>query len=244
MNQTCDSNANLLAAAKEKLELFYEQKTKGIIIRARARWHEHGERSNKYFLNLEKKNYVKKHMRKLNINESITTDPFIILSEQKRFYQDLYSSVNNRIVNNNAAKSFLDDLNIPKLTEEQKQVCEGKILLEERESIIETFSNNKAPGSDGIPIEFYKKLWPLISEPFVKCVNECFEKVPLTSCKANFTSPLILCKKCLCFPIMSHLNLMLRPFNTRYSILSFILILNSTKLALAFVINAPFANLI
>ena len=68
-------------------------------------------------------------MRKLNINESITTDPFIILSEQKRFYQDLYSSGNNRIVNNNAANSFLDDLNIPKLTEEQKQVCEEKILL-------------------------------------------------------------------------------------------------------------------
>ena len=77
----CDSNANQLTAAKEKLELFYEQKTKGIIIRAQARWHEHGERSNKYFLNLEKRNYVKKHMRKLNINESITTDPFIILSE-------------------------------------------------------------------------------------------------------------------------------------------------------------------
>ena len=99
----CDSNANQLTAAKEKLELFYEQKSKGIIIRARARWHDHGERSNKYFLNLEKRNYIKKHMRKLNINESITTDPFIILSEQKRFYQDLYSSGNNRIVNNNAA---------------------------------------------------------------------------------------------------------------------------------------------
>ena len=93
-------------------------------------------------------------MRKLNINESITTDSFIILSEQKRFYQDLYSSGNNRIVNNNAANSFLDDLNIPKLTEEQKQVCEEKILLEECESILETFSNNKAPGNDGIPIEF------------------------------------------------------------------------------------------
>ena len=35
------------------------------------------------------------------------------------------------------------------------------------------FSNNKAPGNDGIPIEFYKKLWPLISEPFA---NECLEK--------------------------------------------------------------------
>lgn len=32
----CDSNANQLTAAKEKLERFYEQNTKGIIIRARA----------------------------------------------------------------------------------------------------------------------------------------------------------------------------------------------------------------
>ena len=31
----------------------------GIIVRARARWHEHGERSTKYFLTLEKRNHVK-----------------------------------------------------------------------------------------------------------------------------------------------------------------------------------------
>lgn len=47
-------------AAQENLETFYEDKTKGIIIRARARWHEHGEKSTKYFLNLEKRNHIKK----------------------------------------------------------------------------------------------------------------------------------------------------------------------------------------
>ena len=36
------------------LERFYDKKTEGIIVRSRARWHEHGEKSNKYFLNLEK----------------------------------------------------------------------------------------------------------------------------------------------------------------------------------------------
>ena len=79
----CHANANLFHAAKEKLELFYEEKTKGIIIRARARWYEHGEKSTKYFLNLEKRNHIKKHMRKLIINESVTTDSLTILSEQK-----------------------------------------------------------------------------------------------------------------------------------------------------------------
>ena len=48
-----------LDTAQKQLESFYEEKTKGIIVRARARWHENGEKSTKYFLNLEKRNHVK-----------------------------------------------------------------------------------------------------------------------------------------------------------------------------------------
>ena len=169
-------NANLLNCAKDMLELFYEEKVKGIIIRARARWHERGEKSTKYFLNLEKRNHVKKHMRKLNINGSSTTDPSKILSEQQRFYQELYSSRNMNNENLHEIKSFLKDLNIPKLSEEQKMSCEGKITPEECALISDSFQNNKTPGNDGIPIEFYKKFWPLLCEPFIRCANERFEK--------------------------------------------------------------------
>ena len=52
-------SGDILNSAKEELELLYEEKVKGIIIRARARWHEHGEKSTKYFLNLEKRNHMK-----------------------------------------------------------------------------------------------------------------------------------------------------------------------------------------
>ena len=97
------ANANLFHAAKEKLELFYEEKTKGIIIRARARSYEHSEKSTKYFPNLEKSNHIKKHMRKLTINESVTTDSLTILSEQKRFYQNLYMRSRNETDNRYAA---------------------------------------------------------------------------------------------------------------------------------------------
>jgi len=152
--------------------LFYEEKVKGIIIRARACWHEHREKSTKYFLNLEKRNHMKKHMRKLNIDGSITTDPFNILNEQQRFYQELYTERNK---NNKAIESFSRDLSIPKLSEERKMLCEGKITSEECALLLECFQNNKTPGNDGIAIEFYKKFWPLISEPFIQCTNECFE---------------------------------------------------------------------
>jgi len=84
-----------LNAAKENLEAFYEEKLDRVIIRARARWHELGEKSSKYFLNLEKTNHVKKRVRKLKISGVITTDPFSISAEQKHFYQELYKNRNN-----------------------------------------------------------------------------------------------------------------------------------------------------
>ena len=53
-NDSNDINSDRLKAVKERSESFYGEKLKGIIILAIASWHEHGERSTKYFLNLEK----------------------------------------------------------------------------------------------------------------------------------------------------------------------------------------------
>ena len=36
-NDSCENNLNMLITAREKIESFYEEKTRGIIIRARAR---------------------------------------------------------------------------------------------------------------------------------------------------------------------------------------------------------------
>ena len=158
------------------LEMFYDEKVKGIIIRARARWHEYGEKSTKYFLNLEKRNHVKKHPRKLHINGSFTTDPLKILSKQRWFYKELYLCRNNNNDDSPKTKSFLKELNIPKLSEEQKISYEGRITLEQCTHILESFQNNKTPGNNGIPIKFYKTFWSLLFEPFIQCANKCFEK--------------------------------------------------------------------
>ena len=48
-NNPNDHNTTHYNVVREKLESFYEEKTKGVIIRARARWHEHGGKSTKYF---------------------------------------------------------------------------------------------------------------------------------------------------------------------------------------------------
>ena len=111
-----------MSAAKESLETFYDEKPNGVIIRARARWNEHGEKSSKYFLNLEKRNHIRKHIRKLKISGVITTDPFSVLVEQKRFYQELYESRNNSNTEGMPSIEACITLSYPPpvLTEEQK----------------------------------------------------------------------------------------------------------------------------
>jgi len=114
-----------------------------------------------------------------------------ILSEQKRFYQELYTSRTKYVDNTRATKFFLNNLNIPSLTEQQMLSCEGKITSEECAKVLETFQPNKTPGNDGIPIEFYKTFWPLISDPFIRCVNECFEKGEMSSSQKQTVITLI-----------------------------------------------------
>ena len=119
---------------------------------------------------------MKKHIRKLCINGLLTTDTLRILNEQKRFYQELYQSINSTSNNSKKISLFLDNLNIPKLSETDKNFCEGKISTGECYKLLDRFQNNKTLGNDRIPIEFYNKFWSLISEPFINSVNECFEK--------------------------------------------------------------------
>ena len=63
----------------------------------------------------------------------------------------------------------------------QKNICEGKISAEECYRLLDSFDNNKTPGNDGIPIEFYEIFWPVISDSFMDCINESFEKGEISS---------------------------------------------------------------
>ena len=78
---------------KRELQLIEREKIEGLIVRSRVQWHEDGEKSTRYFMNLEKSNSVKKHMRKLKIHDgTVITDPTEILEKQKEFYCNLLSS--------------------------------------------------------------------------------------------------------------------------------------------------------
>ena len=57
-NDPSEENLVTLNVLKERMDKIYEEEVEGIIVRSRARWHEHGEKNSRYFLNLEKRNHV------------------------------------------------------------------------------------------------------------------------------------------------------------------------------------------
>ena len=83
-----DSLRSELERIKSKLTKIASVKTRGTIIRSRARWYEHGERNSKYFNNLEKTNHRKKHITSIFVNdEEKITHPKEILEEEERFFK-------------------------------------------------------------------------------------------------------------------------------------------------------------
>ena len=176
----CDNTRITMESCKNELESMYDKKVEGIIIRARARWHEHGEKNSKYFLNLEKRNHIKKHIRKLHVSGVISCDPLSIMNSQKQFYTKMYSSSKTKL-DTPDAQNFFENPNLPKLSSEASKSCEGKITIDECQNIIKTFPLGKTPGDDGLPIEFYSAFWSSIAEILMKCFNESHERKEMSN---------------------------------------------------------------
>jgi len=58
---------------------------------------------------------------------------------------------------------FFGNDNIPNLNEELIHVREGRVTIEEISEVFNSFKDNKVPGIDGLPNEFYKK-WHLLGD--------------------------------------------------------------------------------
>lgn len=160
-----NSILNKIDQHKKDLENEFKYLTQGNIIRSRTKWYEEGEKSSKYFLNLEKRNFNNKRisMLRLEDNSLITTDQDI-LKEEKNFYAKLYDK---KIQNYTSSINFFESSDANYLTQEDKDKYNEQITEEEIFKAIEDTDNDKSPGTDGLPIEFYKTFWHDIKKYFI-----------------------------------------------------------------------------
>ena len=106
------------------------------------------------------------------------------MKEQAKFYQDLYTT------NLQETQDFyLDRLESPKLTDREILWLDRVIDMDKLSTAMRQLKNNKSPGTDGLPVEFYKKFWPLIDNILYNVYQEVFR----TNCICRHREGLSLC---------------------------------------------------
>ena len=100
---------------KDKLNDIYEEISNGIKIRSRSNWYELGEKSNKYFLNLEKSRACQNILHKICSKTQEITDLTKINTTIFDFFANLFKE--KLKTNGESLNNFLNDLSIPSLSE-------------------------------------------------------------------------------------------------------------------------------
>ena len=116
---------------KREWEKFLKERHLDVTTRSKEKMGGRERKNTKYFLNLEKKNFNNKYIRKLitKNNEEITSLKDII-NKEMRFYQDLYTSKSKDEGNISEGQNFFEQNRIPQLPNLEKNMCDEVLTLE------------------------------------------------------------------------------------------------------------------
>ena len=162
---------NKISLAQKELEILINESIEGTKIRSKVTYLEENEKPTRFFLQREKQLAENKVIHQLIKSDgTVITNNQDIQNECVSFYTDLYKKDSIDI----SLQSFFFE-NIPTLTEDAATTCEGYITLAECKRALNSMSNQKTPGSDGLPKEFYVFAFPYIGDSFVNFLNHSLD---------------------------------------------------------------------
>ena len=124
---------------------------------------------------MERKSCNKKVISKLETENGIPiTGKDQILAEIEHYYQNLYSF--ESMATSSEFHLFTQNIEIPKLTEENRTELEGPLTLEECKEALALFRNGKSPGEDGFSVEFYTEFFDILGIDLVESLNSAYDK--------------------------------------------------------------------
>ena len=159
-----------LKTIDDTINAFIIEQTASSIFRSKCLYAREGEKCTTYFLSLEKKRYLEKNM-KCEVTEEgvISSNQNTILEEQTKFYKNLYASdesIQFRLMLGDGEHVLM---------EEQKTLCDLPFEPDEFFDAMMTLKPNKVPGLEGLPIEFYRKFWKVLSPELINMFQYCYD---------------------------------------------------------------------
>ena len=136
------------------LHSIWEDKSRKLALKAKVKWFDEGEKSNKYFLNIIKKRQSETHLNRLEEGYKVATGQKELETLVTGFYANLYDSKDNLSTN---YENFYPT-GLTKLNEVDRSGLDQPLTLEELHKTVKTCSDS-APGPDGIGYRFYEMFW-------------------------------------------------------------------------------------
>ena len=177
--------ASEIASLEAQLSALDFQKMEGAKIRSRVQWLEAGEKPSRYFFKLEKERNEKNYVNSiLDVNGIEVSDHVEIEQAHVDFYTNLFSSES---IDPHFKENILNEIS-NFLAEPDRESCEGILSLAELTASVKSLNHNKAPGLDGLSVEFYLKFWDLLGPQLLDVINFCFSQGSICdSMKASAT---------------------------------------------------------
>lgn len=179
-------STEILKTKRKSLADFLGLRAQGALVRSRFQSVELMDVPSKFFFNLEIKNGQRKFIHALKSEDgNILSDSAGIRGRAVRFYKELYTCdiPQDQVTD----KAFLCDL--PKVSEEANTVLGGVLTLEELEKALQSMESGKAPGVDGLPVDFYKSFWPELGTDVLAVLRDSITtgRLPLSCRRAVLT---------------------------------------------------------
>ena len=121
---------------------------------------------------MEKHRSIQSQIHPVIINQDEIADQDEINKQIFSFYQSLFSRKVQ--FQTDIIEAYLDNIPLPKLTDEQALSCEGIISEDEVVKSLKSMNHNKSPGNDGLSKEFYECFWDEVKKPFLASIHKAF----------------------------------------------------------------------